>query len=72
MTPPGLELKQLYERAGINLARFQGNEFWLLPSPATFVVDQNGRIVARFIDADFRRRMPIDEILAALRALKQT
>jgi peroxiredoxin len=72
VTPPGLELKQLYERAGINLPRFQGNEFWLLPSPATFVVDQNGRIAARFIDPDFRRRMPIDEILAALRALKQT
>ena len=39
----------------------------MLPIPATFVVGTDGRVAARFIDPDFRRRMPIEELLAALK-----
>ena len=46
---------------------FQGNESWMLPIPATFVVGRHGKIVARFVDPDYRRRMAIDDLLAALR-----
>ena len=68
VTPPGQELQQLYAKAGIDLATFQNNPFWLLPLPATFVIGRDGRILARFVDPDFRRRMPIDEIVKALNA----
>jgi peroxiredoxin len=37
-----------------------------VPLPATFVVGRDGRIVARFVDPDFRRRMEIEEILKAI------
>lgn len=69
-TPPGPELQRLYRKAGIDLDRFQGNDFWMLPSPATFVVDRDGRIVARYVDPDFRRRMPIEDIVQALERLR--
>jgi peroxiredoxin len=64
----GEEMEQFMNAAGRNLALYQGNEAaWLLPIPATFVVARNGRIAARFIDPDFRKRMAIGDLLYALR-----
>jgi peroxiredoxin len=51
-----------------NLANYQGNDTWTLPIPATFVVGQDGRIKARFVDPDYRKRMAIEDLLAAMRA----
>jgi len=51
-----------------DLPEYQGNNSWMLPIPATFVVGQDGRIKARFVDPDYRKRMAIDDLLAALRA----
>jgi peroxiredoxin len=51
-----------------NLADFHGNDGWVLPIPATFVVGRDGHVKARFVDPDFRRRMEIDDLLAALRS----
>jgi peroxiredoxin len=50
-----------------DLPSFQGNNSWILPIPATFVVGTDGIIKACFIDPDYRRRMAIDDLLAALR-----
>lgn len=61
----GDELTTLTKKAGIDLPRYQGNDSWSLPIPATFVVDRNRRIVARFVDPDYRKRMPIEDLLAA-------
>jgi peroxiredoxin len=36
--------------------------------PATFVVGRDGRITARHIDPDYRKRMEIEAVVAALRA----
>ena len=60
----------LIEAAGWNIPTYQGNESWILPIPATFIVGTDGRIVARYVDPDYRRRMDIDELLAALKAAK--
>jgi peroxiredoxin len=50
-----------------DLSSFHGNEGWVLPIPATFVVGQDGLVKARFVDPDFRKRMEIDDLVAALR-----
>jgi peroxiredoxin len=64
----GDELKQIMlENPDWDISSFQGNDSWMLPVPATFVVDRDGIITARFVDPDFRRRMSIEELLAALR-----
>ena len=51
-----------------DMANFHGNDGWVLPIPATFVVGRDGMVKARFVDPDFRKRMAIDDLLAALRS----
>jgi peroxiredoxin len=51
-----------------DLQSFQGNNSWMLPIPATFVVGRDALIRARFIDPDYRNRMMISDMLAAMRA----
>ncbi|MDN5004207.1 peroxiredoxin-like family protein [Bradyrhizobium sp. GCM10027634] len=49
-----------------DMTKFHGNEGWMLPIPAVFVVGRDGVVKARFVDPDFRKRMEIDDLLAAL------
>ncbi len=63
----GAEMQRMME--GIrDLPSYQGNSAWMLPIPATFVVGREGRIRARFMDPDYRKRMAIADMLAALRS----
>ena len=64
--PVGDALRRELERHDVDLPLYQGNGGWLLPIPATFVVGADGRIIARHVDPDFRRRMEPEAILAAL------
>jgi peroxiredoxin len=52
--------------SGWDISPFQDNSNWILPIPATFVIGSNGIILARFVDPDYRRRMDIDQLVAAL------
>jgi hypothetical protein len=47
----GGEMQEMMQRR-LNLPAFQGNDSWMLPIPATFVVRRDGLIRARFIDPD--------------------
>lgn len=62
----GKRIEGLMRDFEIHLDTFQGNGGWLLPVPAVFIVSQDGRVLARFVDADFRTRAEPDDILAAL------
>ena len=62
------ELKVMLANTAGDLATFQGNDLWALPIPATFVINRDSKIVARFVDPDFRKRMAVAELLAALRS----
>jgi len=62
----GDEVADLMVRSGTDLPAFQGSKAWVLPIPAAFVVGRDGRIIARHVDPDFRRRMEIDTLLQAL------
>jgi peroxiredoxin len=64
----GDDVRTLYLNNGLNLEIFQRSSLWFVPIPATFVVASDGTILARFVDPDFRRRMEINEILAALKS----
>jgi peroxiredoxin len=61
----GAEMQKMMARN--DLPAYQGNDSWMLPIPATFVVGQDGCVKARFIDPDYRKRMAIEDLLAALR-----
>ena len=62
----GAELEQMMAARGRRLPDYQGNDTWMLPIPATFVVGQDGIIKRRFVDPDFRLRMDVDDLLSAL------
>ncbi|MGH6736171.1 MAG: peroxiredoxin-like family protein [Methyloceanibacter sp.] len=62
----GEEMRELMTRAGWDVAPSQGSDAWLLPVPATFVVGTDGRVNARFVDPDYRKRMAVEDLLAAL------
>lgn len=63
----GDRVKSLYRADQIDLEEYQHNGAYFLPIPATFVVAADRRVVARFVDPDFRKRMEIDDIIAALK-----
>ncbi|GGP77129.1 peroxiredoxin-like family protein [Shewanella ulleungensis] len=41
----------------------------ILPIPATFVIDSNGKVIWRFVDVDYRTRAEPSDIIDALRTL---
>ena len=64
----GMEMERMISAAGWDISNYQGNTSWMLPVPATFVVDQDRRVKARFVDPDYRKRMAVENMLAALRS----
>ena len=65
----GDDLQKRYLACGLNLADLYGSGGWLLPVPATFVIDRDRRVAFRFADPDFRLRAEPDAVLAIVRAL---
>jgi peroxiredoxin len=63
----GREMEKMMAERGRALPDYQGNNGWMLPIPATFVVGQDGRIRARFVDPDYRTRMDLDQLIEAFR-----
>jgi peroxiredoxin len=64
----GDEMKHMMVSSGWDPSVSQGTDNWMLPIPATFVVGTDGIVRARFVDPDYRVRMAIDDMLAALRS----
>ncbi|ACK49829.1 alkyl hydroperoxide reductase/ Thiol specific antioxidant/ Mal allergen [Methylocella silvestris BL2] len=64
----GAPVQKLCLDYGLPLQDFQGNNAWFLPLPATFVVAPDGRVAARFVNPEFRARMAIEDIMAALQS----
>ena len=69
MVALGPVVADLLRKSGSDLAKFQGNEAWFVPIPATYVVRTDGTIAAAHVDPDFRRRMAPQAILKALEKL---
>lgn len=61
--------REFFTRHGLDLARFNGDESWELPVPATYVVAPDGVIALAFVDPDFRHRLEPSALLDSLRAL---
>jgi peroxiredoxin len=65
------DMAKLILSAGWDVPSYKTSADWLLPIPATFVIDRSARVVARYVNADYRTRMELADILAALKALPQ-
>jgi peroxiredoxin len=66
----GPEMLALMTGSGWDPSQSQGTENWLLPIPATFVVGSDGEVKARFVDPDYRKRMEVEDLIAALKSAR--
>lgn len=55
-----------YDRLGINLSAYNGNDSNRLPVPAVFVIDPDYTITYRFMDVNYMNRLNIEELIAQL------
>jgi len=63
-------IRRAYVETGIDLERINGNDMWLLPAPAAFVVAKDATVRQSFVDIDFRYRVEPAEILKSVQALR--
>lgn len=64
------DLRTVYLERGIDLERTYGNDAWMLPTPATFIVRADGRIASAYVNPDFRYRLEPKEILKVLAEMR--
>ena len=65
------DLRAIYLKFGIDLARGNGDGTWRLPMPARFVIDGTGIIRAADVDPDYTKRTEPAETVAVLRKLNR-
>ena len=59
-------MARLIASSGLDIPEYQGTAGWIMPVPAVFVIGTDGRILARHVDPDYRRRMELDDVLDVL------
>ena len=64
----GDEKREAIKESGFNIEPYNGNDTWMLPVPATFVIGRDGLVKTRYIDPDYRRRMELNAIMEAVAA----
>jgi peroxiredoxin len=62
-------LIDLYASVGTNVPVLNGNGLWVLPVPATYVIDRQGRITYAHVEADYRDRAQPADVIAAVKTL---
>jgi peroxiredoxin len=63
------ETKAHYAGQGYDFGRRHGSTEWMLPIPATFVIDQDGVVRGAFVEPDFTIRQEPSDILNKVRQL---
>lgn len=61
-------LREAYGKFGIDLARYNGDDSWTLPMPASYVIDRGGTIRYANVDPDHTVRPEPEELVRALKA----
>ncbi len=65
------ELQALYSKVGHPLPDYNAANDWMLPIPATYLLDRDGMIQMAYINADFRSRLDPDKLLPRLAELAE-
>ena len=63
------EAKAHYAGLGYDLGQRHGSTEWMLPIPATYVIDQDGVVRGAFVEPDYTIRQEPSDILAKVRQL---
>jgi peroxiredoxin len=63
------ELRPIYQQFNFDIPRYNDDESWELPIPATYIVNTDGKIAHAFVNADYTQRMEPTEIINKLKEL---
>jgi len=64
------QLRPLYESFNIDLPATNGDKSFELPIPATFIIDSDGVVKGAFVNADYKQRMNLSDIINVLKEIK--
>ncbi len=64
-------LHQLYLGLGIDVVASQGNDKLVLPVPATYIVDENGKITESWIDTDYTVRAEPADVIEQIKHINE-
>ncbi|RBP85388.1 peroxiredoxin [Cytobacillus firmus] len=62
-------VKEIMEGIGLNLAEYNNTSKWVLPVPATFMIDESAIIRSTYVNPNFMQRQSPEEILQELKKL---
>jgi len=62
-------VRELMEGIGVNLAEYNNTSKWVLPVPATFMIDESAIIRSSYVNPNFMQRQSPEEILRELKKL---
>lgn len=58
-----------YRRFDVNLPSIYGNDSWMLPIPATYVVGKDGVLAHAYINPEYRERLDPEKLVGVLKEL---
>jgi peroxiredoxin len=61
--------REVMEGIGLDLAEYNNTSKWILPVPATFMIDESAIIRSAYVNPNFMQRQSPEEILRELRKL---
>jgi peroxiredoxin len=64
------EFRAAYQRLGVDLPAYNGDERFELPIPATYVVAPEGVIADAYVNPDYTERMAPAQIIATLSRMR--
>lgn len=64
------DLVAVYKKLGLDIEAYNGKGRTVLPVPGTFVINQQGIVVARQAETDYKKRMEPADIIIALQKLQ--
>ncbi len=62
-------MQPLYHEWGLDVPAVNGTGSWELPIPATYIINQDGRIVSAYVNKNYTERMEPTDIISQLEKL---
>ena len=63
------DIQASYMKFNVNMPKIYGNDGWMIPIPATFVVGRDGVIVYAYVNPDYRERCDPESLVEIVKKL---
>ncbi len=64
------DIQRSYLKFNVNMPRIYGNDGWMIPIPATYVIGQDGVIVYAYVNPDYRERCDPENLVGIVAGLQ--